>query len=667
MSLSAVLLLVLVGAGALLSSYLYLRIEPRVAGTPLLLGLRVAAFAVLGLVLLDPVVPGAPPPAGDRRPADWLLLDPELALTTPLEAPAWDTVVARAAAAERAGVSLAVLGSPGAGPEGVDGASLAARSPTHPTADPTEGVMRLAEAGAREIRLVGAFRWHPATLDQLREAAPVPILLERVGGEVRNVGVGRLELPRAVRAGEAIEGTVELFWEGTGPGDTVEVEVRSGELSLESFRIPLEEGRGSVARDLVLPAPDGPGEVRYVARAHLPGDAFPFDDERVRRVAVGEPEGGIVLVSLRPDWEPRRLLPALEAVTGLEGEGYLRVGDDRFLALAAPDSPAELVPPARIRERIGDALLLVVHGADQAPGWLVEAAGVHPRVLHLPVGPEGAALAGLRTGPPRAGEWSVEPDPPPTALAPFVRGLVVAGLPPLSAVLPVAGGVPGTAAEPRPALNARGREGGSEAVVVLVETSSGRRVVAPASGFWRWDARGGEGRAAYRGLWAGAADWLLAGPALLAGDEVRPSAPEQPRGRPLEWIVPASHEGAQVAIRSADGDEGVGFDGPLEPGTDARALTPSLPPGIYRYEARSVRSTTGDTLVSSGEVEVESWAPSLVRPPLDVPGRIEPAPDTPGREVSEAGRRLRTSALPYLAILLLLSAEWIGRRWWGLR
>jgi hypothetical protein len=662
----SLLLFLLGGAGVLLSVHLYLRVEVPVRGRASLLALRVAVLGLLTLLLVNPTVPGAAPEAPAREGASWVLVDPDLSLAArgDDEAPLWQRVLDRAGEGESAGALLAVPAPGGAGPEGVDLTTLEARGPSHPPGDLLEAVRGLAEAGADTVRILSTFRRPGAFLETLGASAPVPLRLERIGGPVRNAAVAELVLPESVREGEELEGRVSLVHENAAPGDSARIEIRAQGGLVRTLAVPLAAGSGWTELPLALPAPADTGQLRYTARVVLAGDAFPADDERVRRVRVGASEEGILLVSLRPDWEPRTLLPVLTAVTGLPGEGFLQVGDRLFLPLVEGEGASQPLTGEDLGPRMARARLLVVHGVgDEVPGWLESAVRDHPRVLHLAAGPGGAALARLDVGPPLSGEWTLEPEPPPGPLAPWLRDVALGALPPLTAVMPRVGD-PG--AGERAALRARGpaRED-PVPVLLLLERDEGRTVVSLASGFWRWGTRTGDARRAYRGLWAGTADWLLASPGDAPEAGIRPASPVQARGRPLEWIVPPGLEGGHLTLTTGEAEP---LQAGLAPDDRGRARTPSLDPGTYRYRAVALRSVSGDEVTTEGEVEVEGWAPSLLLPPLDVPGELPAARATLGMgEGGDGGRPLRTFALPWVLLVLLLCGEWIGRRRVGLR
>jgi hypothetical protein len=662
----SLLLLLLGGAGVLLSVHLYRRVEVPVRGRSALLVLRVAVLGLLTLLLVNPTVPGAAPEAPTRAGTSWVLVDPDLSLAARGDdgAPLWNRVLDRGREGEGMGALLAVPAPGGAGPEGVDLTTLEARGPTHPPGDLLEAVRGLAEAGADTVRILSTFRKPGAFLETLEATTPVPLRLERIGGPVRNAAVAELILPESAREGDELEGRVSLFHEGVAPGDSARVEIRAQGVLVRTLEVPLAGGSGWNELPFALPAPPDTGQFRYTARVLLADDAFPADDERVRRVRVGEAEEGILLVSLRPDWEPRTLLPALTAVTGLPGEGFLQVGERLFLPLVEGEEPSGPLAREELGPRMARARLLVVHGVgDEAPEWLESVVRGHPRVLHLAAGRGGAALAGLDAGGPLSGEWTLEPELPPGPLAPWFRDVALGALPPLTAVMPRVGD---RGAGERAALRVRGPAGGDPVpVLLLLEREEGRRVVALASGFWRWGTRTGDARRAYRGLWAGTADWLLASPGAAPEAGIRPVSPVQPRSRALEWVVPPGLEGGHLTLTTGEAEP---LQAGLAPDDRGRARTPSLDPGTYRYRAVALRSVSGDEVTTEGEVEVEGWVPSLLLPPLDVPRELPAARATLGMgERGDEGRPLRTFALPWVLLLLLLCGEWIGRRRVGLR
>ncbi len=661
MSPLTVLLLLMGAAGVYLAALFYVREDAPSRGRTLLMSARLASFGILVLLLLDLRIPGGDGGEGTDR---WLLADADLSLLVPsAEGPGTlrDDLLREAEAFAGEGGRLALASPEGRGPEGTDPSSLPLREPDHPPGDLVDGIQRLAEAGADSVVVVSTLRQPAGFLEGLGELLEVPVRLHRLGGEVVNAGIGSLDLPGRHPSDRPLEGRVTIFGEGGEPGDTVRVTIlghpegESAEVLLE-LDLPLPPAGSEAGTDLLLPPPPaGAAWVRYLARVERDGDVFPLDDERARWMEVGEPDVGIFLVSLRPDWEPRYLLPALRSATGLDGEGYLALADGRFLTLAEAGEPSRVVGPEAFLERAGRSRIVVLHGVGgEAPDEIRALAAEHPRLLLLPDGPALLRELGVEVGDPLEGEWVPDAELPPSPLAPFLAGIPLAGLPPLGAVLPLdegtlAGGV---------VLRLRRTQAGEPLPGLVLLEPGGRRVaVAPAVGYWRWGSRTGPSREAYRGLWGGVADWLLAGARARVVAVLEPVDRVQPRGAPLRWHLPPGELPGELELRTEPGGT-VAWTGPLAPGEEGVGTTPPLPPGLYRYRAGP----------AEGIVEVEGWAPSLRFPPLEVEGDgILPAAGGARPVAAAGGRPLRTHPIPYLLIVALLCAEWFGRRRLGLR
>ena len=199
-------------------------------------------------------------------------------------------------------------------------------------------------------------------------------------------------------------------------------------------------------------------------------------------------------------------------------------------------------------------------------------------------------------------------------------------------------------------------------MILIPGGDAGRRAVALASGFWRWGFREGAGRDAYERLWSGVAGWLLADEPLARGPGVRPQERVVPWGEPVTWTA-AGLAGVEVGVRLSRGDT-VGVDTVVTVPEAGRFRLPTVAPGTWTWRAEGL----SDTVASGtweGRLDVERWTSDL-RHPRDTllarsggSGEVERAGD--------GGRPLRTHPLPYLLVLALLSAEWIGRRRKGLR
>jgi hypothetical protein len=406
------------------------------------------------------------------------------------------------------------------------------------------------------------------------------------------------------------------------------------------MRVPIE-----------LPTPASQGRVRYTARVAVEGDAFSGDDEAVTYASVGTEERALVVVSVRPDWEPRYLLPVLQEVTGLPALGYMRVGPDRYVQMGRALDRGGPVDSVTVRTAAENAALLVVHGLGATgEDWvraLVDRPGPDVVLLDDPVG---ALLVGIPTGDLRDGEWYVSSDIPTSPIAGSLVGTVFQGLPPLTSVL-----LPSDPVRVRGSLFIQLRGAGPlEAAVHLEEGPAGRTAVLLASGLWRWAARDA-GRDAYRHLWSGVAGWLLSGESV-PGAQPRPTRWVVERGEPVAWTAPVDGVERRVIVSREDSvvAEATALDrGTLETGM--------LPPGQYDYR---VEGAGGDTL-AVGRFDVAE-ATGEMTPPASTPEARGVGAESGVRDV-ELGAPLRTEPWPYLLLITLLCGEWIGRRRSGLR
>jgi hypothetical protein len=651
---------------------------------PGLLSLRVGAVLLVLLLLVDPRIPGDDPAeSGPPAPTQRVLVDPDPALAADDgEGLLLDRFLERASTLHSGGGVLHRL----TGSEGVvvDPATLEAMGPAEVSGGIDEVLLQMAEGGADSLLLLSTLRVDPAPLLEVLERLPLPLRVERVGGPVRNAALVALELPDRVPADEPVEARVRIRGEETAPGDSIGLRIEAGPFRsgmaedaepriVYEARHPAPPSGEEITLSVVLPPPsDGAPLLRYEARVVLDGDGFAPDDARVRVVEVGEAGPGIVVLSLRPDWEPRTLLPVLERSTGLEGEGWLQVGPDRYLGLRGGDDPVDHRSPGEVAPRIEGAELLVVHGVGGAeapedplrlPAGLEAAVRGHPRVIHLPAGPAGAALAGVPVEGPQAGALSPHPDPPPSPVASYLAGIPLGGLPPLDALLRPVGETPGIEA-----LHLRGGAGEVHPGMLLLEGERGRSALALGSGFWRWGIREGDPRRAYANLWGGVSGWLLGSPGPAAGVGVHPVDRVFPRGEPVQWSA-MGFEGRslEVELRRAEDPEGPALQlEEVEVSDEGRFRTPVLPPGSYHY--RVLDPDEGTDPQAEGLFEVERFQGALLRLPLDpdvlADGARATPPDPDGAR--DEGRRLRTHPLPWFLLLGLLCLEWVGRRRRGL-
>lgn len=641
------------GAGAV-AFWTYLSREPPVRGRLVLASLRTATLVLLVLLLWNPGIPlGAG--AGEVG-APEIVLDASLSMaardstgSTP-----WREAVNRAR--DAAGPEGRVL-LYGSSPRVVSVDSLAEARPEDEGSRLAPALERIAALGGTSVRVLSDLRIEdPVAVSAVLEETGLDVRFEDVGVAVRNAGVAEAGAPASLDAGEEAAVDVLVASEGGGSGDSVTLELRADDRLLAARRVPVPEGNRQVRHRLEFVAPADAGVHRLEARATLAGDGFGADDRRTLRLEVEAEGAGLVLLSLRPDWEPRYLLTVLEQVSGLPARGFLRLSSQGWLPMGRGEERGGTVPDARVRELASRAEVLALHGvAGTSPDWTRELASGAGRLLLFPRDPAGAALADVSVTDWQEGEWYASPELPSSPLAGELAGVSLEGMPPLTALLPLAEELPG---ERAPLLARLGQQGPGRPVAVLAAGEERRAVVVLASGFWRWAARDGEPREAYRRLWSAATGWLLEGPIGEAVAGVTPVERPVPRGEPVEWRL-RGPVGDTVSIRIEAGDSAVLDTTAAPAGTLVR--TPALAPGRYSYTVRA----PGLPETATGTLEVSGWSSELLRARIEPPG---PATDVDAdRAAGRPGRALRTHPAPYLLLLLLLSAEWIGRRRQGLR
>ena len=629
------------------SFWVYLRIELRVPGTRLLASLRAVTLVVILTLLFDPAVPGSIATATSTR---WALLDASLSMTSEVDGSSpWQQAQTRATELREDGWNVVTFGDDMRSLEGDDS------SPDQPRTLLAPALERAAEAGVRTVRVLSDLRLEDGVAVRAAlETLPLEVEFEAFGADVVNAGILALDVPDAARP----EGSITVVAEVHGVGaDSATLEVQADGAVVASQLVALPDAGLRRRVEIEIPVPNASGRIRYSARVTAASDAFAPDNEAIAYATVGHEEGAVVLVSLKPDWEPRFLLSVLEDVTGLPGVGYLRVGADRFVSIGTAVDRAGPADSATVGRAVRDAALVVVHGLHGQPDdWSRQLVERTSSSILLAGDRDGAALVGVRTAAPLTGEWYASADVPSSPLVGELTGVELLGLPPLSDVL-----VPADEMTVVSPLNLQLRGIGAPAAALHLDSNArGRRALGLASGFWRWAMREGAGRDAYRRLWSGVAGWVLAESSSVAS-EPRPVRWVFDHGDPVLWSLPRDSGDVRMSVLRGDSivaDTVFRAGGTVSPG--ATLSLGAMDAGLYSYTASN---EAGDVL-ATGRFDVSENSPEML------PTRTVPEATTPraaAQAAVRAGRPLRTSPWPYLLLIILLCAEWVARRRTGLR
>ncbi len=643
-------------------AFVYRRREAPGPGRRILIALRFLALALVILLLFDPRLPARTGAAGNRV---MVLLDGSLSMMLPADPAAprgptrWQQGVATARGAAGRGQVLLFGGTP----RPVRSDSLARLLPEAGDTRLLPALQAASEAGAGRVIVV--------TDGGVQDAGDVARWIPRLGLDVQVRSVARGAVPDF-----AVAEVTAAAWAQAGkpfqvdaavaatlhPADSVTVVLREAGRPLAQRRVAAPPpGRTTPAPLVITPvAPTGGGLVRYDV-AVTARDEVPDDDERSIYVYVSEQPAGLTLVSFHPDWEPRFLQPVLADALGLPTRGFFMIAPGRYVGAGPGTEAGQPVTEANVRQAVGQADVVVLHGLGaDAPAWALAAARTGERVMLFPAGP--APDLGVPVPMPVPAEWYVSPDVPSSPVAPLLTGINVNEVPPLTALRPLT--LPGGAWAP---LNAtRGRNGAPAPLAMAGQAGARRWVVALGEGYWQWAFRGGNARDIYQRLWASLGGWLIQERRALAGAAVRPAKRVVARGEPVPWTAPGlAADSIGVRVTTEAGAPVLDTVLPVPHG-DTATMRP-LPPGQYRYAARAFAAGKV-AAAADGPFTVERFSPDFLRPLLPAATLAEAS--TPvGRGGIQRGRGapLHTSPWPYLLFVLMLLAEWVLRRRWGLR
>ena len=648
------ILLLLGGAAAVGFAYFtYFRREPGGRGRVVLMALRSAALILVILLLIDPQLGASPRAVRNNTRA---VLDASLSMRPRAsDTRAWDRALQIARQHGNAGIVIAGDVARSISPD-----SLTRVQPTASASRMLPALQAAAEAGAQRVVLVtdGAIddageiaRWLPRLGLQLD--------VERVQtSNTPNRAIAELEAPSWAEAGKPLQMRIGVAARGVTTDQPVNVVVRQNgnEVARTQVAIPTEGRTASVNIAFNANGPAEGGLVRYDV-AFETRDSIPDDDVRSAYVFVSEEPAGVAIVSFLPDWEPRFLHPVLAQALGLPVRTFLRVPNGSYFRGGDGLQAGTRVDEAAVRRALAQADLVVLHGVtENAPTWWRDVAARSARVLLFPadmLGDPYEVSRGIDA------DWYVSGEVPASPIAGFLQGLNLGELPPLETMF---NATPSENAW-TPLHAGRSRRGGRNPVLFAQEIGNRRTAIALGMGYWRWAFRGGGSRDLYTRLWGALAGWLAQDQAQVAGAAIRPVNRAVARGEALRWIAPGiAADSLQVQLTDASGR---GVTSTIVPQRGDTALTASLAPGHYNYAARAFAGGS-EVARAGGPLTVESYSPEFMDAGSDL-SVLKSTPAALAGFSEGGGRPLHAYIWPYIILILLLCAEWIFRRRWGLR
>jgi hypothetical protein len=638
-------------AALILAYWFYRRRETPGRGRTLLSILRGAAIAVLLLLILDPKLPGAV-----RANGEAVLLDGSLSMRMPSGdsgTTRWSQAAARARALSSGPVIVFGDAAHQVAPD-----SLASIEPAATRSQLLPALQAVAEAGRTRATVVtdGGLSDADEVMRWLSRLG-VELKVEPIGTPVTNRGIVRVTAPGWVETGRPIDIHFEIAATGASGGPVV-VQARQGDQVLTEMAVAAPaEGRvsaGTLRFNAAAPADDELARYDIVIQSD---DVIEDDDVRSVYVRVSAEPQGAVLLSFQPDWEPRFLQPVLERSLGMPVRGYLRMSD-HWRSVGTGMSVGERAADEEVRRMVGRAELLIVHAyTNRLPGWVREAAGTAPRLMVFPAGDGEVPGVSLEPTGAVAADWYLSDVIPPSPIAPLLAGIDVRDVPPLSA-LRIPGRVAGSWA---PLTVSRGRRGLSYPVA-LGGTAGGKRwIITLGEGYWRWAFWSDHGRDVYERLFSALAGWLVEEQVANGPDAIGPAERVVPRGERVRWVSGGLQPDSTRIRVSREND--VVMDTLIQRSGSDTLSTPSLAPGHYQY--RMTAYVGAERAQGEGALTIESFSEEFTRPSVAA-ASLESAPAALG-DAGSARTPIHATLWPYALLILLLSAEWILRRRWGLR
>ena len=658
MTLSALVLTGLVICAGLFSFWVYSRMEIAISSWKSLAILRFLTLSMVLLLIWDPNIPVARTEIG--QDTVWVLLDGSQSMrpTDQSRPGLLEEVMERLTEMEEMPLRIMLFGER---PRFVSADSVESIDFRDELSRLGPALVSAAEAGASDVLVLSDFRINDVeTLDSYSQTYGLDVKFERLDMERRNVGVEDFMVFRNDPLEETVTAQASIFSEGLQEDESITIEIFEEENLVVSEEVnPISIGN-TLMFEVELPINhEASGLLEYRISLGILEDDFSLDNQKSTFIDMSFSDKEIVFLSMKPDWEPRFLLPVLSEVSGLSFEGFLSLGDDQFLSMNDIEGDESIVTESRVKRAVAASRILIVHGlAGDSPDWVVDALDNSSSTIAFIEDGTAASKMGVSTQQSIVeGEWYLESSLKPSPLASTLSGIDLTSLAPLNAVLPML--------DPnsylRPIEFRRNGLGQIQAPLILNENDDSKQALVLASGFWRWSSRGGNSREVYRRLWSGVLGWLMASEVAsnrrLVEPEVRVWS-ENDQSRWSAWGL--ANNSIHLMIYK---DEKLVQDTTVIVNPESQFFINGLGLGSYSYRADDINS--GD-LLGSGRFKVENHSLEWFRVPRDL---VDIYSDLPSSTAIGSGfsRPLHTYIIPYLLIIIFLSIEWIGRRQRGLR
>ena len=658
MTLSALVLTGLVICAGLFSFWVYSRMEIAISSWKSLAILRFLTLSMVLLLIWDPNIPVARTEIG--QDTVWVLLDGSQSMrpTDQSRPGLLEEVMERLTEMEEMPLRIMLFGER---PRFVSADSVESIDFRDELSTLGPALVSAAEAGASDVLVLSDFRINDVeTLDSYSQTYGLDVKFERLDMERRNVGVEDFMVFRNDPLEETVTAQASIFSEGLQEDESITIEIFEEENLVVSEEVnPISIGN-TLMFEVELPINhEASGLLEYRISLGILEDDFSLDNQKSTFIDMSFSDKEIVFLSMKPDWEPRFLLPVLSEVSGLSFEGFLSLGDDQFLSMNDIEGDESIVTESRVKRAVAASRILIVHGlAGDSPDWVVDALDNSSSTIAFIEDGTAASKMGVSTQQSIVeGEWYLESSLKPSPLASTLSGIDLTSLAPLNAVLPML--------DPnsylRPIEFRRNGLGQIQAPLILNESDDSKQALVLASGFWRWSSRGGNSREVYRRLWSGVLGWLMASEVAsnrrLVEPEVRVWS-ENDQSRWSAWGL--VNNSIHLMIYK---DEKLVQDTTVIVNPESQFFINGLGLGSYSYRADDINS--GD-LLGSGRFKVENHSLEWFRVPRDL---VDIYSDLPSSTAIGSGfsRPLHTYVIPYLLIIIFLSIEWIGRRQRGLR